>query len=127
MDCDERQMLHDSLSEEYQAMFASMDDAARAMWFLTMDESVILGFYMGKGESLMQAEKRHAIKLQAIATALGNLPCAEKEQRTIEDLRTMANAIHMRHDAASSAPTALSCAEDPYAQAMEELRTEGKL
>ncbi|MEW6414238.1 MAG: hypothetical protein AB1482_03180 [Pseudomonadota bacterium] len=64
----------------------------------TTDESVILGFDVGRGESLMRAEARHAIKLQAIATALSSLLCAGKEARTIEDLRAMANAIQQRHE-----------------------------
>jgi hypothetical protein len=95
---DEHQAFLELLTAEYRTMFASMDDASRATWFFSMDESVILGFDVGKDENLMQAEARHATKLQAIATALGSLPCAEKEARTIEDLRAMASAIQQRHE-----------------------------
>jgi hypothetical protein len=104
----------------YRSMFASMDDAARASWFFSMDESVILSFDVGKDESIMQAEEHHAVKLQAIATALSGLPCAAKEQRTIEDLQTMASEIHKRHEAQRHAsaepPTAQDTGteEDPY-------------
>ncbi len=133
MDSDERQALYETMIEEYRAMFASMDDAARASWFFTMDESVILSFDVGKDESITHAEERHAVKLQAIATALSGLPCAAKEQRTIEDLQTMASAIHKRHEAQRQASAAPSTAqntgtdEDPYEKAVRVLKAEGLL
>lgn len=98
MDYDERQALYESMITEYRAMFADMNDAARALWFFTMDESVILSFYVGADESPYLAEERHAVKLYAIATALSGLPCAEKERSTIDDLRSMAGKINNRLD-----------------------------
>lgn len=81
----------------------------------------------------MQAEERHAVKLDAIATALSGLPCADKEQRTIEDLRTMARAIHKRHEAPRQGSAEPSTApdngteEDPYEKAVRVLKAEGLL
>lgn len=133
MDYDERQALYETMIEEYRAMFAGMDDAARASWFFTMDESVILSFDVSKDESNMQAEERHAVKLEAIATALNGLPCADKEQRTIEDLRTMANAIRKRHEVQRQASPASSpvhghgTEKDSYGKAVRVLKTNGLL
>lgn len=125
--------LTDSLVKYYQDIFIGMDDLARSTWFMVMDETEILSFDLGPDESLLQAEKRHAVKLHAIATALSGLPCAAKEQRTIEDLQTMANAIYKRHEAqrqASAAPPTAQgtdTEEDPYEKAIRVLKAEGLL
>ena len=93
----------------------------------------VLGFDVGKDESILHAEERHAVKLQAIATALSGLPCAAKEQRTIEDLQTMASAIHKRHEAQRQASAERSTAqstgtgEDLYQKAVRVLKAEGLL
>lgn len=82
----------------YRSMFSDMDDFARAAWFSVMDESEILSFDVGRGETIEQAEQRHNVKLLAIAAALESLPCAAKEKSTIDSLRSMVNANEKRRE-----------------------------
>lgn len=101
MDSDERQQLFDSIVEHYLDMFRPMTDAQRALWFFTMDESVILSFWVGEGQTPAAAEQKHAVKLLAIAHALMALPCADAERATIDDLLKMGIAAQKRAEAAS--------------------------
>lgn len=96
MDSDERQQLFDSLVDFYLDTFRPMSDEQRALWFFTMDESVILSFWIGEGESRARAEQKHAVKLQAIAHALMALPCANQERQTIVDLIKMGAEVQER-------------------------------
>ncbi len=96
LDSDERQELFSELVDFYRTDFGRMSDEERSMWFFTMDESVILSFYVLPYQTTSQAEQLHAVKLLAIAHALMGLPCASKEKNTIDNLRKMANDIGKR-------------------------------
>lgn len=96
LDSEERQELFSELVDLYRSDFGGMSDEERSMWFFTMDESVILSYLVEQGQTIPEAEQRHAVKLLAIAHALMALPCAEKEKATIDDLTSMANEIGKR-------------------------------
>ena len=82
LDSEERQELFSELVDLYRAYFGGMSDEERSMWFFTMDESIILSYHVEQGQTIPDAEQRHAVKLLAIAHALMVLPCAEKEKAT---------------------------------------------
>ena len=98
MNGNEQRDLFKELVRFYRSMFSDMDEFARATWFTVMDESEILSFDVGRGEAIEQAEQRHNVKLLAIAAALESLPCAAKEQSTIDSLRSMAQANEKRRE-----------------------------
>lgn len=75
--------------DDYFATFSGMSDAARSMWFFVAEESVILSFDVGDGETVQHAEMRHAVKLQAMADALEALPNSADARDMIADLRRL--------------------------------------
>lgn len=86
----EHQAFYKEMVESYRTMFSSMDDIERISWFVSMDESAILGFEVRGDESVSQAQERHKVKLLAIAAALSSLPSAARDYYIIEDLRKLA-------------------------------------
>ena len=82
--------------DAYFTMFSSMSDAARSTWFFVSDESVILSFDVGEGETVQAAEERHSIKLDAMADALEVLPGIPTSQTMIADLRRLAQLHRSR-------------------------------
>lgn len=86
---DEKQRYHGEQLVAYRGLFSSMDGAARAIWFFTMDESEILSFLVGADESPEAASARHGIKLAAMADALEQVyPDTSSDQ--VIDLRRLA-------------------------------------
>jgi|GEM_PF-4447051 len=96
MDNAKHQDFYEATLTSYRRMFSNMDELDRLSFFVSMDESAILGFVVGEGESISDAEARHEVKLLAIAEALSSLPCTAREQRVVEDLRALAAASAKR-------------------------------
>ena len=67
-----------------------MDQAARALWFFTMDEAEILSYPVLAGQDPGEAGIRHGVKLAAMADALEFLLGVEASARDVEDLRRIA-------------------------------------
>ena len=86
----EEKLLYAEALTSYRDLFGAMDDAARSLWFFTMDEAEILSFPVVAGQDPKEASVRHGVKLAAMAAALESLPAAEASLREVQDLRDLA-------------------------------------
>lgn len=90
MNKDDGRLYYEAQLEAYRALLGSMDRQARSAWFFVVDESEILSFVVGPGETVEAASARHGIKLAAMADALE--ACAEPDvpSAQVADLRRLA-------------------------------------
>lgn len=86
----ERQQFYSTAFESYRDLFGEMDQAARALWFFTMDEAEILSYPVSAGQDAGEASIRHGVKLAAMADALESLTDVEASAPEVRDLRAMA-------------------------------------
>lgn len=77
------------------AMFAEMAPKQRAIWFFVAEESSLLSFPVGPGQTLQEAEAIHAVRLTAMADALAAQPLEKGDQAMVDDLRRLSQ-LHSR-------------------------------
>ncbi|MGJ7538574.1 MULTISPECIES: hypothetical protein [unclassified Variovorax] len=82
----EKQSIYESTLRDYLAMFAEMEPKHRAVWFFVAEESSLLSFPIGPGQTLQEARAVHAVRLTAMADALAAQQPWEGGKALIEDL-----------------------------------------
>jgi hypothetical protein len=89
-----KQSIYESTFQDYLAMFAEMAPKHRAAWFFVVEESLLLSFPVGLGQTLQEASTEHSIRLTAIADALAAQPPDRGDMATVDDLRRLAQ-LHL--------------------------------